>query len=58
MPELLPGQQSIRFLFEDEALCCNAEGPIDGAGFATNARIIKADANRHRGVPGDAAKRP
>ena len=42
---------AFRFIFEDEALFCNAEEPIDEEGFATNARIIQADAKQQRVVP-------
>jgi len=32
---------------------CMTEGLVRGKGFATDASIIKADAQRQRGVPGD-----
>lgn len=46
---------TLRFLFEDIVRRCMKEGLVAGEGFATDASIIKADANRQRGVPGDEA---
>jgi transposase len=41
-----------RFLFEEIVRGCMAQGMVGGEGFATDASIVKADANRQRGVPG------
>jgi transposase len=46
---------TFRFVFEDVVRRCMAEGLIAGEGFATDASVIKADANRQRGVPGSEA---
>ncbi|MET0117003.1 MAG: IS1182 family transposase [Sedimenticola sp.] len=46
---------TFRFLFEDVVGRCMAEGLVAGEGFATDASVIKADANRQRGVPGSKA---
>ena len=43
---------SFRFIFEDVVRRCMSEGLVAGEGFATDASIIKADANRQNGVPG------
>ena len=43
---------SFRFIFEDVVRRCMSEGLVAGEGFATDASIIKADASRHKGVPG------
>jgi len=40
-----------RFLFEDVVQRCITEGLVRGEGFAIDASIIQADANRRRGVP-------
>jgi transposase len=40
-----------RHLFESVLQRCMAEGLVHGEGFATDASIIKADAQRQRGVP-------
>jgi transposase len=40
-----------RHLFEAVVQRCMAEGLVGGEGFAIDASIIKADANRRRGVP-------
>jgi transposase len=42
-----------RHLFEGVVQRCMAEGLVRGEGFAIDASIIKADANRTRGVPGE-----
>jgi transposase len=41
-----------RHLFEGVLRRCMSEGLVGGEGFAIDASIIKADANRTRGVPG------
>jgi transposase len=41
-----------RHLFEGVLRRCMSEGLVGGEGFAVDASIIKADANRARGVPG------
>jgi transposase len=43
---------TLRHLFETVLRRCMAEGLVGGEGFAVDASIIKADANRQRGVPG------
>lgn len=43
---------TFRFMFEDIVRRCMTEGLVAGEGFATDASVIKADANRQRGVPG------
>lgn len=43
---------TLRFLFEDIVRRCVSEGLVAGEGFATDASVIKADANRQNGVPG------
>ena len=43
---------SFRFIFEDVVRRCMSEGLVAGEGFATDASIIKADASRHKVVPG------
>ena len=45
--------EAFRQLFESVLSRCMAEGLVRGEGFATDASIIKADAQRQRGVPGD-----
>ncbi|PSJ36493.1 transposase [Allosphingosinicella deserti] len=42
----------LRRLFEATVERCIAEGLVGGEGFAVDASLIKADANRQRGVPG------
>jgi len=44
-----------RCLFESVLQRCMAEGLVRGEGFATDASIIKADAQRQRGVPSEDA---
>jgi len=46
---------AFRHLFESVLQRCMAEGLVRGEGFATDASIIKADANRQRGIPGKEA---
>jgi transposase len=45
---------TFRWVFEEVLRRCMAEGLVRGEGFATDASIIKADAQRQRRVPGDA----
>ncbi len=42
----------LRKLFEETVARCIAEGLVGGEGFAVDASMIKADANRQRSVPG------
>ncbi|ODT62159.1 MAG: transposase [Phenylobacterium sp. SCN 69-14] len=42
----------LRHLFESVVERCMREGLVGGVGFAADASLIKADANRQRGVPG------
>lgn len=42
----------LREVFETTVRRCMAEGLVDGEGFAVDASLIKADANRQSGVPG------
>jgi transposase len=42
----------LRELFETTVARCMSEGLVGGEGFAVDASMIKADANRQRGVPG------
>jgi len=42
----------LRQVFETVVRRCMAEGLVGGEGFAVDASMIKADANRQRGVPG------
>ena len=52
---------TLRFVFEQVLERCVREGLVGGEGFAIDASLVKADANRHRGVPGaeaDWSKRP
>ena len=46
---------TLRFVFEKVLERCLAEGLVGGEGFAIDASVIKADANRQRGVPGTEA---
>jgi transposase len=46
---------ALRKLFETVLRGCMRAGLVGGEGFATDASIIKADAQKQRGVPGDAA---
>ena len=43
---------TLRFVFEKVLERCLAEGLVGGEGFAIDASVIKADANRQKGVPG------
>ena len=43
----------LRELFETVVRRCMSEGLVGGEGFAVDASLIEADANRQRGVPGD-----
>ncbi len=43
---------SLRFVFEQVLERCVREGLVGGEGFAIDASLVKADANRQRGVPG------
>ncbi len=43
----------LRQLFETVVRRCMAEGLVGGEGFAVDASLIEAEANRQRGVPGD-----
>src|SRR6266567_4310447 len=42
----------LRKVFETTVRCCLAEGLVGGEGFAVDASMIKADANRQRSAPG------
>ena len=42
----------LREVFETTVRRCTAEGLVGGEGFAVDASLIKADANRQNGVPG------
>lgn len=42
----------LRFVFETVLRRCMSEGLVRGEGFAIDASVIKADANRARGIPG------
>jgi Transposase DDE domain len=44
---------AFRHLFETVLQRCMEEGLVRGEGFATDASIIKADAQKQRGMPGD-----
>ena len=44
-----------RRVFENVLRRCMAEGLVGGEGFAIDASVVKADANRARGVPGEQA---
>ena len=45
--------EAFRHLFEGVLQRCMAEGLVRGEGFATDASVVKADAQRQSGVPGD-----
>jgi transposase len=45
--------EAFRYVFETVLLRCMAEGLVGGEGFAVDASVVKADANRARGVGGD-----
>src|SRR5271169_6412840 len=42
----------LRHVFEQSVHRCMREGLVDGEGLAVDASLIRADANRQRGVPG------
>ena len=44
--------EAFRHLFETVLRRCMGEGLVGGEGFATDASVIKADANRQRSLPG------
>src|SRR5712692_7880857 len=44
---------AFRHLFESVLRRCMSEGLVGGEGFAIDASVVKADANRARGVPGE-----
>ncbi len=46
---------TFRHVFENVLRRCMAEGLVGGEGFAIDASVVKADANRARGVPGEQA---
>jgi transposase len=48
----------LRHVFETVVRRCMAEGLVGGDGFAVDASLIKADANRQRGVEGSQGLRP
>ena len=43
----------LRRVFETVLRCCIREGLVGGQGFAVDASLIKADANRQKGIEGD-----
>ncbi len=45
--------EAFRHVFESVLRRCMAEGLVGGEGFAIDASVVKADANRARGVPGE-----
>src|SRR5690348_4132984 len=47
---------TLRFVFEKVLARCLAEGMVGGEGFAVDASVVKADASRQRGVPGEDAE--
>ena len=47
--------ETFRHVFESVLSRCMAEGLVGGEGFAIDASVVKADANRARGVPGQEA---
>ncbi len=44
--------QTFRWLFDEVVRRCMAQGLVKGEGFAVDASVVAADANRQRGVPG------
>lgn len=44
---------TLRFVFEQVLNRCLREGLVGGEGFAIDASVVKADASRQRGLPGD-----
>jgi transposase len=47
--------ETFRHVFETVVGRCMTEGLVGGEGFAVDASVVKADANRARGVPGEQA---
>jgi len=47
--------EAFRRVFENVLRRCMAEGLVGGEGFAIDASVVRADANRARGVPGEEA---
>jgi len=47
---------TIRHVFEHVLRRCMTEGLVGGEGFAIDASVVRADANRARGVPGEEAR--
>lgn len=45
--------EAFRYVFESVVGQCMTEGLVKGEGFAVDASVVKADANRHRGMPGN-----
>jgi transposase len=45
--------EALRHVFESVLRRCMSEGLVEGEGFAVDASVVKADANRARGVPGE-----
>jgi len=48
----IPAERRLRYVFETVLERCINEGLVGGEGFATDTSVIKADANRARGVSG------
>ncbi len=46
---------TFRYVFETVLCRCVTEGLVGGEGFAIDASVVRADANRTRGVPGEEA---
>lgn len=44
--------EALRHVIESVLRRCMSEGLVKGEGFAVDASVVKADANRARGVPG------
>ena len=53
MGQLSSGQERLFYSFNIEDHRCMDAGLVKGEGFAVDASIIKADASRQRGVPGN-----
>ena len=47
--------ETFRHVFETVLRCCMTEGLVGGEGFAIDASVVRADANRARGVSGEEA---
>lgn len=45
--------EAFRYVFETVLRRCMAEGLVGGEGFAIDASVVRADASRARGIPGD-----